>query len=797
MRRMSSCLSSCGSKPVPTPRHRRPAGRLAARVGRARTPVLAATLATFALLAPGFSAFAADTTNVESDGPADGSDKPETRSQFAACPALLDLPEERKVQIAMPFDPDAPVSLEADSGEFVETGFSVLEGNVIYSQSSRWLNSEYLEYNAETGELRSNSPTRFLSGQLGFDAGSIDYNTQLQTGDLEDAQFYLFERHARGHAERINIQSNTQAELDSITFTTCPADDEDWYLHAAALELDQEEGVGVARHMRIAFMDVPFFYLPWVSFPINDQRKSGFLFPEIGHSSNRGSFLRVPYYLNIAPNYDATLAPYFMSKRGTLLDSEFRYLTGIGRGNLNIEYLENDQVTNTTRYRGKLQHSISGENGWAAGLNYNAISDPSYLEDISDTGRATEISYLAQTAYVSRAGLDYSLRISAKDFETVDPTLSSASGPYSEMPALEFDYLPVPLLGWIEPSLNIDATRFQQELRTEGWRQHLQPELALNLGNPGIIFRPAVSQWRTDYELEETDGTKLEIERSVTIRSLETGLVLERALADGGTQTLEPRLYYLEVPFVEQGAIPIFDTRRASTTLEQLFRPNRFSGIDRIGDTRQLSAGLGTRFIENETGRTWLELEVARARYFEDRLVTLRATEEPLTSTESDVFAAVHYAPTEKLDLRIDASMEPGSGKLGTASMRFGYVPDDRTELNLSYSFRRDTPASPALPDEPLEQAGISLLAPVGSRWKVFGKATYSLPEERSLETMAGVEYESCCWAFRTFQRRYIRNREGEVDSSIWFQLELKGLANVGRGILDFLGNEFQAYGEP
>lgn len=720
-----------------------------------------------------------------------------TVNEFASCPPLLPLSAEQESRISQPYDPDAPTTLEADKGTFVEEGFSVLDGNVVYSQSSRWLNSEHLEYNAATGELRSDTPTRFLSGQLGFDSESINYNTQLQTGELGKAEFYLFGRHARGDADKVVIKSDSQASLDGITFTTCPAGDEDWYLRATELELDQEEGVGVARHMRVAFMDVPFFYLPWVSFPINDQRKSGFLFPEIGNSSTRGTFLRVPYYLNIAPNYDATLAPYYMSKRGTLLDGEFRYLTGIGKGTLDFEYLENDRVTETTRYRGQLQHSAALGAGWAAGLNYNTISDPAYLEDLSDSGRATEISWLAQTAYVSKAGLDYALRISAKDFEQVDPTRSAANAPYSEMPSLEFEYRPLPLLGRIEPAVSVDATEFQQDFRIDGTRQHLQPELALNLGTAAILVRPSISHWQTDYELEQLDGSPLEIDRSVTIKSMDLGLVLERAMADGGIQTLEPRLYYLDVPYVEQANIPLFDTREASATLDQLFRPNRFSGIDRIGDTRQISAGIGSRFMEAGSGRTWLELEIARARYFEDRLVTLRASDSPETSTESDVFAAVHYAPTEKLDLRLDASVEPGSGKLGIATMRFGYAASERAELNFSYSFRRDTPASPALPDEPLEQAAISFLAPVGSRWDLFGKAVYSLPEERSLETMAGFEYESCCWAFRVFQRRYIRNRAGEVDSSLWFQLELKGLANVGRGVLDFLGNEFQAYGEP
>lgn len=776
MRRMSKFL--------PSP----PAGARIVPIGGAR-PRAMLLVALLALLPPIAAA-------EDEPGGMHATDKGET-DQFASCPPLLTLPEARTAQIEQPYDPDAPATLEADSGEFVENGFSVLEGNAIYSQSNRWLNSEHLEYNATTGELRSDQPTRFLSGQLGFDTAAMHYNTSLQSGELQEASFYLFERHARGEADKVIIRSDTQAELDDIKFTTCPAEDEDWYLRAAELELDQEEGVGIARHMRVAFMDVPFFYLPWVSFPINDQRKSGFLFPEIGNSSTRGTFLRVPYYLNIAPNYDATLAPYFMSKRGTLLDGEFRYLTDFGKGTLDAEYLENDRVTDSTRYRGQLRHSISVGSGWAAGLNYNAISDPAYLEDLSDSGRATEVSYLAQTAFVSRADLDYSLRISAKDFETVDPTRTPASAPYSEMPSLEFEYLPIPLAGWIEPSIGVDITDFRQEFRTDGWRRHAQPELALDLGTPGIIIRPAVSHWRTDYELEQPDGTALDIERSVTIKSLETGLVLERAMADGGRQTLEPRLYYLDVPHVEQDNIPLFDTRQASATLEQLFRPNRFAGIDRLGDTRQLSAGLGTRFIEGGSGRTWLEMEVARARYFEDRLVTLSPTDSPASSTESDVFAAVHYAPSEKLDLRFDASVEPGSGKLGIASLRFGYAASERAELNLSYSFRRDTPASPALPDEPLEQAGISFLAPLGPRWQLFGKAVYSMPEERSLETMAGFEYESCCWAFRAFQRRYIRNRAGEVDSSIWFQLELKGLANVGRGVLDFLGNEFQAYGEP
>ena len=715
------------------------------------------------------------------------------RQAELSCPSVLSLSPEQQAILDTPENPDAPIIVDADEGQLVTEGFSVLRGNVIYTQANRQVSTERLEVNRDSGVVRTDQPVRFLSSDLGFDAEGLEFDTLEERGTLQDADFYLFPRNARGRADTVAILSREQLTLSGIAFTTCPVGNDDWYLHAASLELDQEEGIGVAKHMRLSFMDVPFFYVPWLSFPINDERKSGFLFPEIGNSSTRGTFLRVPYYLNIAPQLDATIAPYFMSKRGTLLDTELRYLSVFGEGKVEYERIE-DQVTDTTRYRGAFDHRARFGGGWNAGINYNLISDPSYLEDMSDSGRATEVSYLVQRAYVANAGVDYSVRLSTRQFEKVDPEALDATGPYEEKPSLEAYYAPLAIAGMIEPELLLDATRFEQPFKIDGDRRHLQPALALDLGNSGIIARPKVSLWDTEYDLQATDGSTREIDRSIVVKELDLGVVLEREMARS-RQTLEPRLYYLDVPYENQDFIPLFDTREATPTLEQLFRPNRYVGIDRLGDTEQVTAGLTSRFIDASSGHTWLQLDVARAHYYEDRQVTLVFGEPIATSTESDVFAAVHYAPSEALNIRLDASIDPGPDRIGIVTSRFSWVPSARTELHFSYSFRRDR-APVSLPDESFEQASLALLAPLGNRWTFFGKASYSLPEERSIETMAGLEYESCCWAFRTFQRRYIRNRSGEVDSSLWLQLEFKGLANVGRGVSDILGNDFEAYGE-
>lgn len=300
---------------------------------------------------------------------------------------------------------------------------------------------------------------------------------------------------------------------------------------------------------------------------------------------------------------------------------------------------------------------------------------------------------------------------------------------------------------------------------------------------------PKLSWWQTEYDLKQPDGTTLDISRGLPVTSLDVEARFARPLG-AGQQTLEPRLFYLNVPYRNQDDIPRFDTRAISDTLSSLFRENRFTGPDRVGDAESLAFGLESALIDAD-GREWFSAAIAKAWYFADRRVQSSAATPPDTRPASNTYAALEYAPAAAHDLRLDLSWDTDEDRTDYGSLQYQFRPAERSVMNAAYRYRRYAGATP-----PLKQADVSFAAPLGSRFRVFGRAVYSLEDERSQETLAGFEYENCCWVFRTFSRRFIFNREGEIDQSIWFQLELKGLSSVGRRIDEFLTDDIHGYGE-
>ena len=686
-----------------------------------------------------------------------------------------------------------PVVAEATRAAIVRDGVSQLEGDVWLQQGDDFLSTEALEFDEDTGIVRTLAPARFGSRQLMVDAEAATYDTSLGEGVFEGVAFFMPERGGRGEAEQLARTGESTAVLEGVMFTTCPPDDEDWTLRASSLDLDQESGMGVGRNVRIAFMGVPFFYTPWISFPIDDRRKTGFLFPEFGDSSRTGAWLRTPYYINLAPNYDATLTPYYMADRGTMLESEFRYLFGWGAGELEADYLGTDRRTDTDRHYYQLRHLSRLPADWRMQVDYRQVSDEEYFQDFSGDGGATLVSHLAQQFLLGRSALEYGAQMQLLRYQTVDPTIPEANRPYEKWPDIDYYYAPLPFGDRLWVEVEGESVNFQRDDRVSGWRHHAVPALSVDLGDAGLRLTPRLAWWQTEYDLEQPDSTALKPGRGVPVGSLDLLARFARPLASGGQQTLEPRLFYLNVPYREQDDIPLFDTRETSDTLASLFQENRFTGPDRIGDTERVTFGLETSLLA-PTGQEWFSAAIARAWYLEDRRVQMPGVTEPDTRPASNIYGRLEYVPAAGHDVRLDLSWNPDEDRTDFGSLQYQYRPAERSVLNVAYRYRR-FPGSGAIA-LPLKQADISFAAPIGGAFRVFGRAVYSLEDERSQETLAGFEYENCCWVFRTFSRRFIFNRDGDFDRSIWFQLELKGLASVGRRIDEFLADDIHGYGE-
>jgi LPS-assembly protein len=613
--------------------------------------------------------------------------------------------------------------------------------------------------------------------EFAYDSGRILFS---------GARFSLGSNAARGGAEQVMISRAGELQLDRVRYTTCPPGSNDWELQADDIDIDSDAGVGTARDIKLRFQGIPILWAPFISFPVSDARKSGILTPEIGSSGRSGNELRVPYYWNIAPNYDATITPRLLTERGLQLQTEFRYLTGIHDGELVAQYLPDDQQVDDSRHMLLARHRTLFDNDWRGLLRYTEVSDNQYFEDLGGSLSASSITHLDRHLSFDWHSESMNVYAQVQDFQTLDDAIAPDEEPYRRVPQLVFEGWWPDRIAGLQASMDAEVVNFERDVGVTGWRSNISPRLSLPLRGNGWFVDPSVEWDYTAYRLENTvPGQDDDPTRSLPISSLDTGLVFERAMrgSERRIQTLEPRLLYVNVPFREQGGLPVFDTIVPDLNLVQLFRRNRFLGVDRIGDTDQVSFGVTSRILDAASGRELVSATVGQTRYLSDRQVTLPGGT-PGTTETSDYVAEVRFLLYEHLNF--DFGHQWGTTDNGTtqSEARLQYRPAGNKILNLAYRYQRDS----------LEQGDVSWSWPIGKQWNFVGRYNYSFRDEEMLEQFFGLEYESCCWGLRLVSRRHISTRDGTRDSSIGLQLVLKGMASVGtaadrlleRGILGY-----------
>ena len=683
-------------------------------------------------------------------------------------------------------DPDA-IILEA--GEFeAQLGphpSAAMTGGVILRRGDRAAGADTAIYDPVrralllTGGVRYEDPDTLITSdaaEFAYDLGRIRF---------DGAEFSLAEDNARGSAGQLEINQQGRLELDDVRYTTCPPGSNDWLLLARDIDLDTREGVGTARGVKLRFQGVPILYAPYLSFPIGDARKSGVLTPEVGSTSRGGTEIRVPWYWNIAPNYDATITPRLLTDRGLQGQGQFRYLTTSMSGRIDGEYLANDSVFNDSRSYIGVRHRMLFGGGWRNRINYRSVSDSQYFEDLGGS------LSLASTTHLNRSlSFDYftdrlSFLGQVQAFQTIDDAIIPEDEPYRRLPQfLVRGYWPDSLPG-MRLGFDAEFVNFDRDVGVTGWRLNAAPTVELPIGTPGWFIRPAASLDYTRYELDDAaPAQRTDPSRSVPIGSLDMGLMLERTMGDTSrVQTLEPRLLYVHVPYREQSDLPIFDTIAPDLSLVQLYRKNRFLGADRIADTDQVSVGVTSRIFDVQSGEELASATIGQIRYLSESGVLLPG--EQFTASEtSDYIAELRFLLLENVNF--DLGHQWGTSGSGTtqSQARLQYRPAGNKILNLAYRFRRDS----------LEQGDLSWSWPIAASWNFVGRYNYSFRDKEALEEFFGLEYESCCWGLRVVSRRHISTRDGTRDSSIGLQLILKGMSSVGtaadkvleRGILGY-----------
>ncbi len=686
-----------------------------------------------------------------------------------------------------PPDPNDPrIEVFTDQAQFDIKAGTLFSDQIRIRRGDGVLSAPNARYDRATGTFSLENGLEYRSSQsavVGEDA-VFDANTnQLR---VESARFELFTVPARGSASSLTVSRDDVLRLEDVTYTTCAEGAEDWRLHAGRIKIDRESGVATARDARLEFKGVPILYTPWISYPVTNQRKTGFLLPAVGSSASRGFEVQAPYYINIAPNYDATLTPRYMAQRGLELMTEFRYLGDWNKGTMELEYLPNDNVTDDNRYLFGWEHESMLGHGWRATLDGRAVSDSQYFEDLYGGVAATSQTHLERVLDFEYFDDVWSILARFQDYQTLDDALTAEERPYERVPqVVATAWVPEGLLG-LDWRLDSEFSVFRRSTGPEGSRLHLEPGVDLPLRYRGFWLEPAIAVEHTSYYITNPDpGQDAGPNRTTPIVSVDLGTVLERGErgASGWLQTLEPRVQYVHIPFREQDDLPVYDTIEPDFNLVQLFRTNRFLGYDRLGDTDQLNIGISGRVLEADNGTQVLTATLGQSRYFGTQNVTLPGGS-PVDSGSSDWLAELGMSFRDHWKMDLGWQWDASAGQSERSQVRLQYRRDSQRGFALAYRYRRDS----------LEEVDAAIAWPITERWSAVARYDYSILDNQSLETFGGLEYQNCCWGLRLVYRRYLASRTGESDDSIAVQLILKGLTNTGnpadklldRGILRY-----------
>ncbi|MGC1388565.1 MAG: LPS assembly protein LptD [Steroidobacteraceae bacterium] len=680
---------------------------------------------------------------------------------------------------------DHLVRIESDGASVDAQGSAVLTGHVQAHQDARSVAADSVTYDEKTGKLTVTGAVDFEDPRLRVRSDSGVYDA-LGGASFDKANFQIFERNGRGYAQEMSVHPDGKVNLEKVRYTTCPVGNQDWMLQASSISLDTNREQGTAHGVVMRFKDVPIFYSPYLAFPIGPERQSGVLFPSFGHSGQSGYQLEVPYYFNLAPNYDLTLTPGYLSERGVQLGGEFRFLTASSKGQIEENFLPNDALAHSDRAYVHLTDITDLKPGLRLDADIASVSDSSYFENFGAGTDQTSVTFLERRADLLYYDDAWRVRAQLQNFQTIDTSVDAGDRPYSRVPRVEAVGLWPILDSKFEFFLDSEATNFVREVGPAGVRVALSPEIRWSDRTAGYFFEPAIGYHFLQYDLQNASyGEPSTPTLTVPYARLDTGLIFERDAGSSGqfTQTLEPRMVYSYVPYRNQNELPVFDTGTPDFNLVELYRTNRYVGSDRFGDADQVAIGMTTRLINQTTGAQYLSATVGQIRYLTLPEVTLPG-ETPQSTHGSDIISEVSLTAYKHWTVNLDYQVNPDTAQTDKSEVLIQYRPDPSEVVNLGYRFQQNI----------LKQYDGSFAWPIASHWNTVGRWVYSLQDHQTIEQLAGIEYKSCCWRIQVLQRRYVINRNGGLDTSIALQLELTGLSSVGKPANAFLSKEISGY---
>ena len=724
----------------------------------------------------------------------------------------------------------------------IEQRSATWSGHVVLTQGQRTVQADDAEYQSADNTVRARGHVTYADPLIQITGNDVRYSTS-GGATFRDAQFELLQRDAHGAAKLVDLTPGGILRLQEVTFSTCPLTEEVWQIRAGSVTLDGDEHTGVARDARVDFKGVPILYLPWLSFPLDDERKTGFLFPSVGTNSRSGLQLSTPWYWNIAPNEDLLLTPTYYTRRGIDIGGDVRYLTDSQNGELLWQFLPYDAqaagegLSHSDRSYVHLTQTTELPDDFRLHIDAANVGDSLYFQDFGQGPEGTSIAYLQRTAGVSYRDENWRLAARFQQYQTLDAIeqlLDPTERPYARLPQIVAgsDFVLGPG-GILHYGFDSEVVNFDRAIGVTGWRMDLRPAATLHFEGPGYFVRPGVAYEFTQYSLDNVAaGQKKNPRRSLPTGSVDAGLLFERTTGHDGvrTLTLEPRVQYVYTPFRNQDPLPVFDTALPDLNLVELFRTNRFVGVDRVGDANQVSAAVTSRLLETSSGQQFLSATLGQTYYFQAPRVQIPL--EPTFGLRSDMVAEVALTAYKHWTVNLGEQWDPQTRNSDRTVVEVQYKAANDAVVNLAYRFQRDTPAEQLAQAQAVSvaygeiyasqiaqgftptQAQLRALAltqayqtpnsldqveasgawPILRNWNAYGRLVYALDQHQMLERFAGFEYRGCCWGVRILARRSLSNSTGRQDTGIFVQLELNGLASVGSEAGTFLGTAIRGY---
>ena len=709
-------------------------------------------------------------------------------------------------------DADAASFISADRIDGSPEDKLTLSGNAEIRRGGAVLRGDRITYTQATDEVRAEGHARISREGASFSGPSMSFHITSRSGSMSDAEYEYAPRNIRGCAKNVKFLSGDRTSFDDVTITTCKRDDEAWFIKLNELEIDEYDQSASGTGATLHFMGVPIFGTPWFSFPVSNERRSGFLTPTYGMSSTRGVDVAIPYYFNLAPNYDYTLTPRVMSKRGVMIGNEARFKYDDFDAQVNFDYMPNDSELDEDRYGMRVETHYQHDK-LAFDVDYNRVSDDDYISDFSGNIRESSEAVLPQDYNLTWTDSYWNAGLRVTKNQTLQIDDDDIIEPYERVPQATLNGYNGDFYGF-ELATTLEATRFEHSNQIQGSRFVVDQTVSYPMRGPGWFVVPKGQLIGAWYELDDMKRDPAYTERNPSrispIFSLDAGLVFERDSSWFGRdafQTLEPRVYYAYSPYRNQNDIPIFDTTIADLNFATLFSENQFAGYDRVSEANQLTTVLSTRYIDKSSGLELFRASIGQRQYFADQRVTFlpensrqfqyyqRPSEDGTRyDSRSDLLASVGARLTRTVTSDVTMQYSSVQDRLVKMNAGVAWQPRPMSFVGLYYRYNYSaTGTGYGEDDDNIKQIDLAVQWPITEKLYGVFRYNYSLYTHKPIEMIGGFEYLHDCWTLRFAAQRYV-TASNEEESNFFLQLELNGLGSLGTSPIDELRRNIRGY---